>query len=381
MLMQWKVTLSDVSFDEQEEKSVLEVMRSKWLSMGEKTQLFEKAFAQFTGAKYAFVVSNCTAALHLAHHAMGAKAGDEIILPSMTFVATANTVLNTGATPVFADIDSLDCWHISAKTFESLVTPKTVGVVVMHYGGYPVNMTDIVNLCKKRNLYLIEDCAHSPGAYFDNKHTGRFGKFGCFSFFANKNLVTGEGGMLITDDDALAEKVRLLRSHGMTTMTWQRHKGHASSYDVIIPGFNYRSDEIHSAIGLVQLSKLEKANQRRGEIVLRYRELLKNVPDISIPFARCSGKSSFHLFPILLDEQVDRDMVMSGMRNAGIQTSIHYPAIHLFSYFKSHLNTKQGSLPLTEKVAQRVVTLPLYAELNDDQIKYVADTLQKLLKK
>jgi dTDP-4-amino-4,6-dideoxygalactose transaminase len=377
----WKVPLSDLSFDEREERAVIDVLKSRWLSMGEQTQRFEKEFAAFTGTKNAVAVSSCTAAMHIAHAVLGAKPGNEVILPSLTFIATVNTVLATGATPVFADVESLDNWCISARTIEPLINPKTVGVAVMHYGGYPANMTDIAELCKKHNLYLIEDCAHSPGAYFKGLHTGRFGQFGCFSFFSNKNLTTGEGGMIITDDDQLAKKAQLLRSHGMTTVTWQRHKGHASSYDVMELGYNYRIDEIRSALGIVQLSKLTEGNRRRAGLVAEYRKMLKKVPNLRIPFMEHPGQSSYHLFPVLLDPQIDRNSIIDGMNKKRIQTSVHYPAAHLFTYIKSRLGTKEGLLPLTEKIARSALTLPLFSDMKIEDVEMVVNTLSEQLSK
>lgn len=379
--MEWKVPLSDLYFDEREEQAVAEVIRSHWLSMGEKTLLFEKEFADFTKAKYSFAVSNCTAALHIAHIVMGAKAGDEVIVPSLTFIATINTILAAGATPVFADVESMDNWCVSAETIEPLITPKTVGVVVVHYGGYPADMTKIVKLCKSHNLYLIEDCAHSPGAYWNNVHTGRFGNFGCFSFFSNKNIAVGEGGMIITDDDKLAEKVRLVRSHGMTTLTWQRHKGHASSYDVAALGYNYRLDEIHSALGLVQLSKIAESNKKRQVIVSEYKKKLTDIDDeISVPFAEHSGQSSYHIFPVLLGAGINRDTIITKMKEKGIQTSVHYPAAHLFTYIRSFLGTKKGLLPKTERIADGVLTLPLFPNMKMEQVNMVVNALKGSLR-
>lgn len=377
--MEWKVPLSDLFFDEREEQAVIDVIRSRWLSMGCKTQLFEKEFAAFTGAKHAFAVSNCTSALHIAHTVLEAKPGDEVIVPSLTFIATVNTILATGATPVFADVESFDNWCISGKTIEPLITPKTVGVVPVHYAGYAANMTEIAKLCKSHNLYLIEDCAHSPGAYWKDMHTGRYGHFGCFSFFSNKNIAVGEGGMIITNDDELAEKVRLIRSHGMTTLTWQRHKGHASSYDVTALGYNCRMDEIHSALGLVQLSKVLEGNQKRAGIVAEYRKKLANIPDISIPFSEYPGKCSYHIFPILLGPKINRHSIIHKMREKGIQTSVHYPAAHLFTYIQSVLGTKQGLLPITEKIANGVLTLPLFPDMKTEQVEMVVNVLRQAL--
>jgi dTDP-4-amino-4,6-dideoxygalactose transaminase len=240
-------------------------------------------------------------------------------------------------------------------------------------------MTDIVQLCQVRNLYLIEDCAHSPGAYWKGKHVGRFGKFGCFSFFGNKNMTTGEGGMIITDDEELAEKVRFLRSHGMTTMTWQKHKGHAATYDVTALGYNYRMDEIRSALGLVQLSKVTEGNRKRAILVEEYRKRLADIPGISMPFVKHPGNSSYHIFPVLLDSGIDRDLVLAKMKAKQIQTSIHYPAAHLFTYIKSSLKTKKGSLPLTEEIADRALTLPLFPNMTVEQVRIVVSTLRDVL--
>lgn len=377
--MEWKIPLCELTFDDREEKAVLDVIKSRWLTMGNKTCQFEKEFAKFTGAKHALAVSNCTAAMHLAHTALNTGPGDEVITPSLTFIATVNTILATGATPVFADVENLETWCLSAKTIEPLITPKTVGVVAVHYGGYPADMTDIVRLCHARNLYLIEDCAHSPGAYWDGKHTGRFGKFGCFSFFGNKNMTTGEGGMIITDDDKLAEKVQLLRSHGMTTLTWQRHKGHAATYDVVALGYNYRIDEIRSALGLVQLSKVFEGNRKRARLVEEYRRRLADIPDVSVPFIGHPGESSYHIFPILLAPKINRDSCLARMKAEQIQTSIHYPAAHLFTYIKSSLKTKKGLLPVTEDIAARALTLPLFPDMTSEKVGIVVNTLNDAL--
>ena len=377
--MAWKVPLSDLAYDDREEQAVVEVVRSRWLSMGPRTAEFEKAFCELTGAAHAFATSNCTVGLHLALAALGLGAGDEVIVPSLTFVATVNTVLATGATPVFADIESLDSWLLSAETIEKRITPATRAVSVVHYAGYPADMTAIAELCKARDLLLIEDCAHSPGATWAGTHTGRFGQFGAFSFFSNKNLATGEGGMLITDDDELAEKARLLRSHGMTTLTWQRHKGHAASYDVMAAGYNYRTDEIHSALGLVQLSKLQANNAKRGEHVAAYRRKLADVADVSAPFAGHPDVCSYHIFPVLLGERVDRPAVMAAMKHKGVQTSIHYPPVHTFSYMVGAEPSNGWDVPNTERVGLGVLTLPLFPDMTDAQVDLVVSTLKDAL--
>jgi dTDP-4-amino-4,6-dideoxygalactose transaminase len=240
--MDWRVPLIDIDFGIEEEEAVLQVIRSRWLSMGMVTQAFEQEFAAFIGAKYALAVTNATAALHLACLAVGIGPGDEVIVPSLTFVATANAVRYTGATPVFADIESLDWLNISPASIESRITGHTKAILVVHYAGFPCNMPAIMDIARRHNLVVLEDAAHAIGSSLGGRSLGTWGAIGCYSFFSNKNMTTGEGGMLATDDDSLAEKLRLLRSHGMTSLSWDRHQGHAYSYDVVDLGYNYRID-------------------------------------------------------------------------------------------------------------------------------------------
>lgn len=373
--MQWRIPLFDTDFGQNELDAVTRVLKSGWLTMGEETKLFEQEFASFLGVRHAFLVSNCTAALHLAHHVLGVGHGDEIVCPSLTFVATANTIVQTGATTVFADIQSLNDMTISPVDIEKKITARTKGITVMHYAGYPCAMDVISEIARRHNLYVVEDCAHSPGAAYKGRMTGSFGDIGCFSFFSNKNLSTGEGGMIVTNRDDLAEKIRLLRSHGMTTVTLDRHKGHAFTYDVLEHGFNYRSAEINAAIGRVQFGKLAKKNARRAEVVTRYHERLDSVSGID-PLFKDTGMDmlpAYHIFPILLAKGTDRNDFMAAMRDKGIQTSIHYRPIHTFTAYKS--NCQDRALPLTDEVGERLVTLPLYPAMNSDQVDYVADNI------
>jgi len=377
--MKWKISLSDIDFGEEEITAVTKVLKSKWLTMGEVTQEFEKRFADYLGIKYAFAVSSGTAALHIAHQVLGIGKEDKVICPSLTFIATANSILYTGATPVFADITGLDDFNILPDDIAGKITPKTKAVTVVHYGGYPCDMNRIMEATKEHNLYLIEDAAHAVGAEYNGKKCGTIGDIGCFSFFSNKNLVTGEGGMIVTDNDEFARKIKLLRSHGMTTLTLDRYKGHAHSYDVVELGYNYRTTEISSAIGLVQLSKLDKNNRKRREITNQYRELLGNTLEIQIPFKNSKEKSSCHLFPVLLNKKISRERFMIGLKEMGIQTSIHYPPAHLFSYYRKRFGFQEGSLPLTEEVGKREITLPLYPMLSREDIIYIVKTLKEML--
>jgi dTDP-4-amino-4,6-dideoxygalactose transaminase len=371
--MNWRIPLSDIDFGPEETKAVLDVLDSRWLTMGGVTQAFENEFSAYVGAKQALAVTNCTAALHMACLAIGLVSGDEVILPALTFVATANAVRYTGATPIFADVTGEQNLNISPESIEQHITPRTRAIIVVHYGGYPCDMPRIMAIAKKHNLYVIEDDAHAIGSELEGIKLGNWGDIGCFSFFSNKNMTTGEGGMLTTNNDDFAEKMRLLRSHGMTSLTWDRHKGHAWSYDVVGLGFNYRIDEVRAALGRVQLGKLDSNNDRRRTLVQQYRDVLQELtPQITVPFENHAGISSAHIMPVLLPVGTDRTRFMENMKAQGIQTSIHYPPIHHFTAFQEIETSK---LPVTEDVAQREVTLPLYPAMRESDVVLVAKAI------
>ena len=379
--MAWKVPLADIDFGIEEEEAVLRVVRSRWLSMGEETQSFEKEFVEFSGAKHALAVTNATAALHMACMAVNLGPGDEVIVPSLTFVATANAVRYTGATPVFADVESEDWLTISPASIEKCITEKTRAILIVHYAGYPCDMSAIQAIAKKHNLAILEDSAHTIGSYLDGRHLGTFGEVGCFSFFSNKNMTTGEGGMVTTNDDAIAEKLRVLRSHGMTSLTWDRHKGHAWSYDVVDLGYNYRIDELRSAVGRAQLKKIRRFNQRRAELTRLYRDLLSELaPEVRVPFNEERGVSCHHIMPVLLPKGTNRVAFMEAMKGEGVQTSIHYPPIHHFKNYEGQKDFLRTDLTVTEDVCGREVTLPLYPLLKDEDVRVVAESVRKSLR-
>lgn len=377
--MSWKIPLFDLGYGPEEEQAVLDVLRSGWLTMGEVTGRFEAAFAESCGVKHAFAVANGTVALHLACLGVDIKPGDEVIVPALTFVATAACVRYVGATPVFADIVGPDNLTLSPESVESLITPRTRAIIVMHYAGYPCDMAAFRALAEKHNLKLIEDAAHAPGAELDGRRAGAWGDVAAFSFFSNKNLATGEGGMVTTDDDEVAAKLRRLRSHGMTSLTWDRHRGQALSYDVTDLGYNYRPSEMLSALGLVQLSKLDANNQRRRELTTAYHELLAElVPKVGIPFTGQQAGAACHILPILLPEGTHRPDFMDAMKTRGIQTSIHYPPIPEFTAYRDTSGGLEG-LPFTRAVAEREVTLPLYAHMSLDDVHLVAKSVREAL--
>ncbi len=376
--MKWRVPLSDISFDDEEYRAVQRVLQSGWLSMGPETELFEAEFAEYLGTKRAIALSSGTAALHLALMSIGVGPGDEVIVPAMTFVATANAVLYVGATPVFADVSGQVDFNICPLDVESKISEKTKAVIVMHYGGFPCRMDLIRDIAERRRLYVIEDAAHAPGASLRGRKLGTWGDLGCFSFFANKNMATGEGGMVVTDDDEIAERLKILRSHGMNSLTWDRHKGHNFSYDVITTGYNYRIDEMRSALGRVQLTKLERLNKRRREITRIFQDDMINRCDaLSLPFLDADLDScACHIFPILVESSGYRKVFMQTLKEQGIQTSIHYPPVHRFSAYRTRFDT---DLPLTENACEREVTLPLFPTMTDRDIEDVLEAIKRAI--
>jgi dTDP-4-amino-4,6-dideoxygalactose transaminase len=356
--------------DDELRTAVDNVITSGWWSMGPKVLEFEAAFAEFCAVRHALAVANGTAALHLALLAAGCGPGDEVVLPSLNFVAAANAIAHTGAAPVFCDILGPGDLNLDPADLDAAAGPKTKAVVVLHYGGFPCDMEAVYDIAARRGMTVIEDAAHAPGATWQGKPCGGLGLAGCFSFFSNKNLPIGEGGMIVTDDDGIAERIRLLRSHGMTTLTWERHRGHASSYDVVAQGFNYRLDELRAAMGLVQLSRLPAENASRAKIVARYREALDGVDGVTMPFPELDeGTSSSHHLAVVVLPEGTRDDVRATLAERRIQTSVHYPPIHLFTQYREIGAGRP--LPRTEAVAERILTLPLYAHMSDEQVELV----------
>ena len=375
--MNWKVPFFDLVLCAEEKQAAMSVIESNWLTSGPKIAEFEAAFAGTVGEdSRAVAVSSGTAALHLSLLALGIGPGDEVIVPSLTFVACANVVRYVGAIPVFADVtDELD-WCISVSDVAARITPRTRAVMVVHYGGYPCDMDGFVALCRERGLRLIEDCSHAPMGTWKGTAIGTFGDAGCFSFYSNKNMTTGEGGMVVTRDATLAERVRILRSHGITSSTYQRFKGHAYGYDVAELGYNYRMDEIRAAIGLEQLRKLPRLNQERKALDQRYRVLIaERVPDVRMPFSDRT-ESTYHIFPVLLPGGAERrDHAMRAMGERGVQCSIHYRPIHTFSAYEG----VRAEVPVTDRIAGSILTLPFFPSLTDEQMDTVVDTLSECI--
>ena len=366
----WQVPLADVVVPEDDIAVVADVYRSGWLSMGPRTADLERALVDYTGAPHALAVTNGTAALHLICLAIGLRPGDEAIVPSLTFVASVNAIAYTGATPVFADIASLHEPWLSTAAVEAAITPRTKAIMSMAYGGHPGEIEALRELADARGLVLLEDAAHAIGMRHGGRHMGTFGAAGAFSFFSNKNLAAGEGGAIVTSDDALAERMRLLRSHGMTTLTWDRHRGHAAGYDVVALGFNYRIDEARAALLTARLARLDAENDSRRDLDIRYREKLAAIDGVTPTAA-----PAHHIFTVVLDPDRDRDAVRQALHDRGVQTSLHYPPAHRFSIYAAGV----PELPLTDAYAARAITLPLFATMTEVQQDLVIDALAAAL--
>lgn len=377
----WRIPLSDLNYGVEEEQAVVAVLRSGWLTMGAVTEQFESAMAEYLGVRHAIAVANCTCALEMSLEVLlqkcGAGAEASVLMPSLTFVATVNAAVQRGALPVFCDLPQPDAPLLNAEIIKAeLDRRRCSGVVLVHYAGFDADSEAVASLCRERGLFLVEDAAHAIGAWNrGGRHLGTVGDIGCFSFFSNKNLATGEGGLLATDDDELAKHLRLLRSHGMTSLTHERHVTRSHGYDVVVTGHNFRPTEITSALGLEQLKKLDGANARRRHLTRKYISCLQGNAHIRVALEGSSDieKSACHILPLLCSSSELRDRCRRVLTTAGIQTSHHYPPVHSFSCYRTLL--RELELPSTEEFASRQITLPLHPKLSDSAIDEICGIL------
>ena len=358
--------------------AVMHALNSQMLTDGPQLRKFEQEFAKYTGSKYAVGVSNGTAALHLALKALGLKKGDEVIIPDITFVATANSVLLTGATPVLADVNH-DDMNISLDSIKQNITSKTKAILPVHIAGKICKMTQIKKIAKKNNLLLIEDCAHAIGTKLNNKHAGTFGSAGCFSFYPTKNFTTIEGGMIITNSKHVAEYVTSARSHGLTRSLADRYlKGKPWDYDIVNPGFNYRLDEIRSSLGLNQLKRINSLNSKRFLASKYYSKQLEEIPGITAPKNFRNKEHTYHLYIIRIKNEFgqNRDEVFKGLKKVGIQVSLHYKPLHRFSAYRK-LAKMYGKLDNSKQIYKESLSLPLYPSISKKQQCLVINNIKK----
>ncbi len=375
--MAYNIPLFNLNFDENEAKAAYETIKSGWISTGPKCAELEQMFVDMWNVKYAVSVTNCTDALHLCCLVCGVGPGDEVLCPSLTFAASANCIRYAGATPVFCDIVGPDHINIDPEDIKKKITSKTKAIVVVHMAGYPAKMDEIMAIAKEHNLKVIEDACHGPLSEYKGKKLGTIGDCAAFSFFSNKNISTGEGGMFISNNEELANKARLMRSHGMTTMSYQRASGHATAYDIVELGYNFRLDDIRASIAIEQLKKLPGDLEKRILVRKRYVENLSKIKGVVVPFADCSEFTSNYIMPVVLTQgtKEERDAIREKIHAAGIQTSVHYPAIHKFSIYKDY----GAILPQTEYVTDHEITLPMYAALTMEQVDFICETVNKAI--
>lgn len=375
--MNYKIPLFDLNFDEREGQAVVDTINDNWISTGPRCKAFEDRFAEMLHVKHAVSTSNCTVSLHLALKLVGVEPGDEVICPSLTFVATVNAIRYVDAIPIFADVTSYEKPLIDPEDILRKITLRTKAIIVMHYGGFSCDMDRIMKIAKEHGIKVVEDACHGPLSEYHGKKLGTIGDVGCFSFFSNKNISTGEGGMLVTNNSDLDARSRLLRSHGMTSMSYERAKGHSTAYDVVELGYNYRMDDIHAAIGLVQLDKIEADLLQRNLVRKWYLEKLESIEGVIVPFNDYSEFSSNYIFPIVLKDSTfeKRDKVREQLAEAGIQTSVHYPAVHRFSIYKDFY----VDLPVTDYLVDNLITLPMYSKLKELDIIFIVEQLKTIM--
>jgi dTDP-4-amino-4,6-dideoxygalactose transaminase len=371
-----KIPVFDVRLDDAHVEAVAATLRSGWLTMGPRIQEFEAEFAEHLGVKHAIAVNSCTAALHLAYLAAGIGPGDEVIVPSITFVASAAAVRYCGGTPVLAEIVGQGDLSLDPGDVEAKITPRTKAVCAVHYGGYAAPLAALGEICERHGLALIEDAAHSPEAVVpgEARKLGTYGLAGTFSFFSNKILSCGEGGLLATADDGVAELARSRRSHAMTTGTWDRHRGHAMGYDVVEVGYNYRLDEPRAALLSARLPDLAADIEARRALTARYRELLGDIGRLTLPYSdEQVAASSCYVMPVMLENAEQRDAVRKLLSEEhGVQTSVLYPSINEFTAY----GRGEQSLPRCERAARTQLTLPLYPHLGEERLQRVVTALR-----
>jgi len=363
---------------------VVASMRSGWLGTGPKVALFEEMFREYKGTRYAMAVSSCTAALHLSMLAIGIKPGDEVIVPAMTFTATASAVIHARGVPVLADCQK-DTMNIDPADIERKITSKTKAIIPVHFAGRACDMDAIMDIAKRHNLKVVEDCAHAIETEYHGQKAGTFGDLGCFSFYVTKNIVTGEGGMVICDDATYAETIKRMALHGMTKDAWQRFGDEGyKHYLVTAAGYKYNMTDMQAAIGIHQLPRVDVYWERRRAIWDRYNDAFENLPAVTPKEPESGTRHAFHLYTMLLDVedlQITRDHFLDEMTKRNIGVGVHYLALHLQPFYQKKLYYTIGDFPNAEWVSQRTVSLPLSAKLTSQDADYIAESVTDIVRK
>lgn len=370
------------AISEDEIQEVVATLRSGWIGTGPRTHRFQTEFAAYTGAEHAVALGSCTAALHLAMVAEGFGPGDEVITSPMTFCATANSIVHTGATPVFADC-CRDTFNIDPVEIEKRITPRTRAIVPIHFAGRACDMDAICQIARWHDLKIIEDCAHAIETRIGSHHAGTFGDYGCFSFYVTKNVVTGEGGMVITNDVDKADEIKVLGLHGMTRDAWKRFGDEGfKHYQVVTAGFKYNMTDVQAALGLGQLAKVEAHWVRRAEIWKRYQEAFAVLPVVRPLEAADGTRHAYHLYTLLVDEEtcgLSRDAMLDELAARNIGAGVHYTALHTHPFYGDTYGLKPQDYPNAHYVGQRTLSLPISAKLSDDDVQDVIDAVTGII--
>jgi dTDP-4-amino-4,6-dideoxygalactose transaminase len=368
---------------EEEIQELVETVRSGWIGTGPKTAKFEREFAAYQGAAHAVAVNSCTAALHLSLVAAGVGPGDEVIVPAMTFVATANSVIHAGGTPVLCDVDR-ETHNMRPEDVEARLTPRTRVILPVHFAGRAADLTALQDLARARGCTLINDAAHAIEAEHRGRKIASYGEMTAYSFYPTKNITTGEGGMVVTNDEALARRLRVMRLHGLSADAWKRFSDDGyRHYEAIAPGFKYNMTDMQAALGLHQLARIEKCSMRRREIWEEYRASFCGLP-LRLPLPEVKGdRHALHLFTVLLELEnltADRDTIMHALHCEGIGTGVHYRGVHLHSYYRERFGYTPGMFPNASHISERTISLPLSAKLADADVDDVIRAVKKVLR-
>jgi dTDP-4-amino-4,6-dideoxygalactose transaminase len=367
------------TIEKEEIEEVVNTLKTGWIGQGPKCEQFELNFRNYIGTDYAVSVSSCTAGLHLSLIALGIGRGDEVITTPLTFCSTANAIVHAGATPIFCDIEPKTL-TIDPEKIEEKITQKTKAIIPVHLYGYPAEMTKILKIAKKYNLYVVEDAAHAVETVYHNQKIGAIGDTAVFSFYASKNITTGEGGMITTNNEAVAEKLKILRLHGLDKDAWKRYKaGQYKHYECVMPGYKFNMTDIQASLGIWQLKKVEKWRKMRKQIVQTYNELfntLKEVQCVVRPGEDTPDNvvQAYHLFPIMVKNPHDRDHLLTYLQSNGVGVGVHFKPVHQYTYYQSIL--KNESYPIAENAGDRLLSLPLFPTLHQEDVKTVFEVVQ-----
>jgi UDP-4-amino-4-deoxy-L-arabinose-oxoglutarate aminotransferase len=365
------------SLTEEDIAAVTDTLRSVFLTTGPRSAQFEKAFAAFLGVEHVVSLSSCTSALYLSLRALGIGPGDEVITTPLTFIATANAILHAGATPVFVDVEP-DTGNINPRQVERAITSRTRAVIPVHLYGLMADVQDLQDICRRNNLTMIEDAAHATEAVRDGFRPGHLGQTACFSFYATKNLTCGEGGAVATNDSAVAESVRRLRSHGMSKEAAGRYTDRYQHWDMLTLGYKANLSDINAALLVGQLGRLDAQLQRREAIATQYEAAFSKLPGVGFPIVREGATSARHLFTIWVPPN-RRDECLADLQDKGIGVAVNYRAIHLLSFYRDQFGFQPGAFPHAEHIGNSTITLPLYPSMSDDSVQQVIDAVSEVV--